>query len=126
MYEWNSGISTGYVYPGTLLQLGSSTTAATRIDYKINTALGTAPESGLFATGNGVYGGSSGSGAASMSFSGSVSAGGTGTVNEAGFFGQFTMISGTITTFMLFHDVLSSGVAYVAGNILPLSYSIQL
>jgi hypothetical protein len=105
---------------GTYLQLGSGTTAATRADYKITTALGTAPESGQFATSNGIYGGGA------MSFSGSVSAGGAGTVNETGFFGSWISTNGTTYVIMLFHDILSSGVAYVAGNILPLSYSIQM
>ena len=106
--------------PGTLLQLGSGTTAAARADYKIQTALGTAPENTQFATSNGIYGGGS------ISFSASVSAGGSGTVTESGFFGNWDVYTYGMFIFMLFHDILASGVPYVAGNILPVSYSVQI
>ena len=105
---------------GTQFQLGSSTTAPTRADYKINTALGTAPESGLFSTGIGSYA------SGYVSIGGAISAGGSGTVNETGVFGYwFSATNSTPYSFMLFHDVLSSGVSYVAGNTLYVSYSIS-
>lgn len=107
---------------GTQIQLGSGTTAAARTNYAIQTAFGTAPENARFATGAGSYGGGA------DSFSGAISAGGAGTVNEMGFFAVWatTTAAAGIKTVMLFHDILSSGVAFVAGNTLNASYSITL
>ena len=58
-------------------------------------------------------------------FSEAISAGGSGTVNETGFFGYwwFQDNSGTLHTYMLFHDILGAGVAFVAGNTINLSYA---
>ena len=105
---------------GTEMQFGSSTTAAQRTDYKIGTALGTAPESGLFSTGLGSYAGGS------VSFSGAISAGGSGTINEMGFFMALCNTSTAQQIIMMFHDILGSGVGYSAGNTLNGSYSISL
>lgn len=106
---------------GTQIQLGSGSTAAVLADYNIETAFGTAPESGRFSTGAG------GAGGGAISFSGAISAGGADTVNEMGWFGCWIYLNGNTSTlgyFLLCHDILSSGVAFVAGDTLNASYSI--
>ncbi len=107
---------------GTVLQVGSGSTAAARANYAIQTAFGTAPENTQFGCSVGSYGGGA------ISFSGAVTAGGSGTVNETGFFAVFNYGNSTpsYATFMLFHDILGSGVSFVAGNSLIVSYSITL
>lgn len=111
--------TTAGVNIGSYIQLGSGSTAAARADYAIETALGTAPESGLFGTNAGSYA------AGAISFSGAVSAGGAGTVNEMGWFCKW-YYGADMGTFMLFHDILGAGVAYVAGQTLNASYAITL
>lgn len=118
--NWTSGY--GFeVTAGTRLQVGSSNAAAARNQYSIQTPFEAAPENGRFGSSTGVYGGGA------VSFSGAVSAGGSGTVNETGFFGYWPYnLTSTCDEFMLFRDVLSSGVSFVAGNTLNVSYSINL
>lgn len=113
--SYSTGIATG-----TKMQVGSGTTPATRADYNIETAFGTAPESGLFNTGSGSYG------AGTITFSGSVSAGGSGTVNEVGFFATWLNSVATAKTIMLFHDILTSGVPFTPGQSITAEYSISL
>ena len=105
---------------GTQLQVGSGTTAAARTNYAIETPFGNAPENTRFSTGAGSYA------SAAISFSGAISAGGAGTVNEMGFFGYWPPVSEVPKTIMLFHDILSSGVPFVAAETLNASYSILL
>jgi len=106
---------------GTVLQLGQGTSPAARDNHVIESALGSAPENAIFGTSNGGYA----IGTGSLSFSGAISAGGSGTVNEMGFHGRFGL-SGVAYSFMFFHDILASGVAFVAGNTLNASYAIIL
>jgi len=105
---------------GTRLQLGSSSTTPARTDIAIGTALPTAPESGVFGSGAGSYA------SGVVSWSASVTAGGAGTVRESGFFGYFGDNVGTLRTIMLFHDLISPVVPYVAGNVLTCSYSMNV
>jgi hypothetical protein len=105
---------------GTMLQVGSGSTAAARSNYAIQTAFGTGPEASRFGTSNGGYG------SGSISFSGAISAGGSGTVNELGCFGAFNNVSSQTKYVMLFHDILSSGVSFTPGTTLNASYSIQM
>lgn len=107
---------------GTWLQVGTGTTPAARGDYIIETAFGTAPENARFGSSPGGYGAGSGS----LSFSGAVSAGGSGTVNEQGFFMQGFNTSQQNKIVMWFHDILGSGVAFVAGNTINASYGVTL
>lgn len=105
---------------GTYLRVGGGATAPARDDYAIETPFGTSPESGYFGTGSGSYA------AAAISFSGAITAGGAGTVREAGFFGQWRRYSpGANLTFMLFHDAISA-VAFVLGNTITVAYTINL
>ncbi len=105
---------------GMQMQVGSGVTPAARANTKIETAFGTAPESGRFGASNAGYGGGT------MSISGSTGAGGAGTVNETGLFAVWNYGYGLSDTFMLFHDILGVGVAFVAGNTLLVSYSIVM
>lgn len=105
---------------GTMMQVGSSTTAPARTDYTIGTAFATAPESAAFNTTTGSWGGGS------ASFSGAISAGGNGTVNETGVQLRFCDTAGALQTCMLMHDKLASGVAFTAGQTITVSYSIAM
>lgn len=105
---------------GTRMQLGSGTSTPARTDYAIQTPLATAPENTFFNTGAGSYA------AGVVSFSGSVTAGGSGTVNEAIFTGRWTYTGTTLADFALFHDKLAAGVSFTAGKTLTASYSINL
>jgi hypothetical protein len=109
---------------GSAFQLGNGTNAAARANYQIQTALGTAPENTRFSAAYGQYA----IGTGTIAFSGALAAGGSGTVNEMGWFQRFVFQSGTpyFYEFMLFHDILGAGVGFVAGNILNASYAITL
>lgn len=101
-YAFNYGTGNG-----TQFQLGSSTTASTRAMYAIQSAFSSSPEKNPFPTGPGCYAPGSGT----VSFSGAISAGGSGTVNEVAWIAQWYQ-----GTAMLARDVLGVGVAFVAGN----------
>lgn len=104
---------------GTQIQLGDDNTAATRSDYKVGSALASAPESSPFDTGTGSY--SSGS----ITLSGSVTMGGAETVWEGILIGQWRY-SDTPTDFALFHDVLASSVSFALGDGCTAQYVITL
>lgn len=116
-YTFNNALTVSCAL-GTQLQVGSGLTAPARDDYSIETPFATAPENGRFGSSSGSYA------VGAISFSGSITAGGSGTVNETGFFGLW-MDSG-VQTVMLFHDLLATGVPFVAGQIILVSYSINL
>lgn len=105
---------------GTQLQVGSGTTPAARTDYAITTPFTVVPESDRFATGPGSYA------AGAISLSGAITAGGSGTANETGFFAVWNDTTPAARTIMLFHDILAAGVAFTAGKIINVSYSISL
>jgi hypothetical protein len=107
-------------YTGTYLQVGKGQTAAQRSNTNIQTAMGTAPESTVFGTGNGSYA------AGNISFSSAITAGGADTIYETGFFGYWYDTVATLRTIMLFHDLLQSGVAFTAGKSLVTSYAIAI
>jgi len=107
--------------PGVVLAVGSGSSAAARDDYCIETPFGSSPEDSYFNCGNGSYA------AGYISTVGSVSAGGSGTVNEVGLFLKAVNWTAMILkTFMLFHDILGSGIPFSAGNIINVSYSIAI
>jgi len=105
---------------GSRFQLGSGSTTPARGNYIIETALPTAPESGVFGSGPGSYA------SGVVSCSSSVTAGGAGTVREAGWFGYWMDVTVAARTIMLFHDLISPVVPYVAGNVLTCAYSVNL
>jgi len=100
---------------GSQIQLGSSSTAPTRADHVVNTPLATAPENALFGTGPGSYG------AGTITCSGSVTSGGTGTINEAGFHFSWWN-STTIVSYMVCHD-LTTSTPFVASKSITCQYS---
>jgi len=104
---------------GTQVQVGSGQTPAQRGDTNIQTPFATAPENTRFATGPGSYTGGV------ITFSGSITAGGNGTIYEVGFFAAWSAAT-VLKYFMLFHDLLATGVSFVATNIIIVSYSVQL
>lgn len=106
---------------GTLMQVGSGVTAATRADYAIETALGTAPEDDIFDTGSGSYA------AGSIGVSGAISAGGAGTINETLMvFKLHESVGSNVADVALFHDILASGEAFVLGETITVTYTINL
>lgn len=116
---WNAYNNTSGKYNGFGFQFGSGTTAAARGDYKIQTPLGSAPESSKFPCNFGIY-----STGGTIVTVGDIVAGGFGTINEVGFIGaQWTASS---YDFLLSHDILSSGVGYSQGNPLVCSLSISI
>lgn len=110
---------TGYAL-GTVVQVGAGSTAPARDDYTIETPFGTSPEDSPFDTGTGSYVGGV------ISFSGAITAGGSGTVSEIGFFGKWWTVAGGVKNIMLFHDLITPTVAFTAGQTITVSYSISL
>jgi len=106
---------------GGQLRVGSGTTPPDRGDDSITTPFTTAPESGYFDAGSGSYA------AGTVSISGAITAGGSGTVNEVGLFLFLCFPTGpTQYKFMMFHDLISPGVSFTPGKIITASYSITL
>jgi hypothetical protein len=122
-YYWDQGWWNCYFnynqVGGMQFLFGSGSTVATRADYKIQTFLGNAPESGRFDCGFGSY---AGGGVSSAS---SICAGGSGNVREVGLIGVFNAQSGPYY-FLLTHDIFNANVSYIAGNILLASLLIQI
>ena len=107
---------------GTNLQLGESDNAPGRGDYAITDAFATSPESGRFGTGPGSY--TDGTGV--ISFNGAITAGGSGTIKEAGFFVYWQDYDKASLEALMFHDLISPTVAFVASDILTCAYTITL
>lgn len=105
---------------GSRVQVGSGSTAATRADYDVETAFGTAPESSPFVTGAGSYA------AGAIGVSGSISAGGAGTIAETCLFGYIGDDTATVFDFLYFHDILGSTEAFVAAQTITVAYTINL
>jgi len=106
---------------GTSIQVGSGSTAAARTDYKIETALGTAPEDDLFDTGSGSYA------AGATSVAGAITAGGSGTINEVVLAGHwYDETADNFDDFCLFHDILVSGEAFTPAQTITVAYTLNL
>ena len=117
-YQSSASTTFNQSVEGTQIQFGSGVTAAAKTNYAIQTALGTAPESGRFGSGNASYANGT------ISFGNVITAGGSGTINEIGLFGYWYWAAAY--TFMLTHDILGAGVAYVAGNPLVGTFAISI
>jgi hypothetical protein len=116
-----SAYSNGFNYSnpaGFQIQFGSGTTAAARTNYAIQSAFTTAPEKNPFGCGNATYANGN------ISFGNLVTAGGSGTINEIGLFGYFYWPYSNQYLFMLTHDILGAGVAFVGGNPLVGTFAI--
>jgi len=108
---------------GVNLAVGSGITAPLRTDFKIETAFATAPESSNFNLGsNPVYN----SGLGNFKPVGTISAGGSGTINESVLFAVWIRNLGGVKTFALFRDIISPAQSFIAGQTIALEYTIQL
>jgi len=105
---------------GTGIKVGAGNTPAARDDFDIETAFIVAPEDDIFDTGTGSYAGGA------VSVGGVITAGGAGTINETGLYGVWLITAATEHNFMLFHDILVSGEAFVLGNTITVAYTINL
>ena len=104
---------------GTRFQVGAGLTPAARADSNVETAFGTAPEDAVFDSGSGSYA------VGSIAVAGAIIAGGAGTINETCLFGAWTYEL-TAADFLLFHDILAAGEAFVIGNTITVAYTINL
>jgi len=118
---WNR---TGFIgSQGMQVRVGSGSTAPLRNDFKIETALITAPESGnINATTNPVWN----SGLGNFKYLGSVTAGGSGTINESILLGNWLDNTGNIRSQALFRDIISPASSFIVGQSIALEYTIQL
>jgi len=109
---------------GFLVQVGSGTTAPARTDTNIETAFGTSPESINFtSTTDAVYNLTN----SNFKFLGSITAGGSGTINESimlSFWEQ--VVGGSPDSFVMFRDIISPGQSFVPGQSIALEYTVQL
>jgi len=103
-------------------QVGSGSTTPTRQDFFIETPFGTAPESLSFAISDGVFN----SGLGNFKNSGSINAGGAGTINESINFSQWKNSGGSDKFQTMFRDIISPSAPFVAGQTIALEYTIQL
>lgn len=97
---------------GTLFRLGSGITPPVRADFKIETLLGSAPESSYQNTGSGGYDSILGRITVARVYPNAV---GTGTINEIGTFARVAQKTSSFIT-MLTHDLISPGVDYTPGQ----------
>ena len=107
---------------GVRLQVGSSGTTPTRQDFNIGTPFGTSPEDTPFNTN--VAGYNSGNG--QITFGNNITAGGAGTVAEA--IAQLFIIdtSAVAKVVMIFRDLISPSLAFIAGQTIAVDWVIQI
>ena len=117
--SFNNGLGIS-INCGSYVRMGSSTANPTRADYNVGAALGSSPENGWLPTNSGSYVNNL------VSLAGAITAGGSGTVNETGLFLTCIDDNSQAVNWMIFHDLLGSGVSFVAGNALTASYSISI
>ncbi len=115
---FNSGLGNS----GSALKVGSGTTAPTRSDFEIETDFVASPENLDFALGSSpTYF----SGPGNFQSAGSIIAGGSGTVNESVHELIFNA-QAVQRTFTIFRDIITPAQAFLAGQTIALSYTIQL
>jgi len=107
---------------GSNLQVGSGSTTPAGSDFNIETAFGSAPENAFFFSGTPVFN----PGTGQFQNTGSIVAGGAGTVNECGMFMNWRTSNQGIQDFMIFHDLISPGQAFIATQQIALTYTMQL
>ena len=109
---------------GILVRVGSGNATPARSDFSIQTPFATAPESAAFlATSDPVYN----SGLGNFKYIASISAGGSGTVNETVLTADWRSdTSGGDFQFALFRDIVSPAFPFTAGQSIPVEYTIQL
>jgi len=108
---------------GTLLQVGAGTTSPARSNFIIETVFGTSPESSPFGISpTPTYNSSLGN----ITRTGSIVAGGNGTINESVMQVQWINSAGIQKIFLLFRDSISPGVPFVVAQTIALEYKVQL
>lgn len=116
----NLNVGTG----GTRIQVGSGVTAPNKDDYNIETAFPSAPESLRTGTTDGVYSVGLSQATCSATISPTTDAG---TINEAGFFGNWKSITGSLQrNILLTHDVISPAVSFLVGQSINIDYTFQI
>jgi len=119
--------STGTFNEGTPIgmevQIGSGTTPPVRTDVFLETPFITTPEAGAFAAvSNPVWN----SGQGTFKYAATISAGDSGTINEAIMRAAWGDIVPQVKIFTLFHDAISPGVVFVSGQSITVEYTIQM
>ncbi len=104
------------------LQVGSGTTPPTRADIDIETPLSTAPEMMEFESTVPVYNLTNGD----FKNTGVVTAGGSGTVNEAIMQALWIFNTGVTDLFTVYRDLISPGQVFTIGQTIALEYTTQL
>ncbi len=104
-----------------LLQVGSGTTPPARSDFNIETPFGTFPESTNFESALPIYNPA----LANFKNLGSITAGGSGTVNESKLRAFWINSAGQARDITLFRDIISPGQAFVASETIALEYTTQ-
>jgi len=108
---------------GISLIVGSGTTPPVRTDFSLETAFGTAPESGSFVpTTNPIWN----SGLGNFKQNGAIIAGGAGTINESALATNWRDSAGVIRGFILFRDIISPAQSFISGQSIALEYTVQL
>ncbi len=105
---------------GTLIQIGSGNTPATRQDFNIETPFSSAPENVRRATGNGGWNSPLGQVSAPMSPFGT---GGSGTINETCFFWQLIIRTNVDIIFMMSRDNITPAVSFINGETINVDYT---
>jgi len=107
---------------GAFVQIGSGITGPTRTDFALETAFGTAPESGnIVATTNPVFS------SPNFKYLGSISAGGSGTINESVMtLGLRRSGGGARVDTLCFRDIISPAVGFSIGQSVALEYTVQI
>jgi len=107
---------------GGLIQIGSGTTTPARSDFTVSTPFITAPESGLVANTVGILDVPNGT----VKVQAFLLAGGSGTINEAGQFGQWANSANIDKFFMIAHDLISPAVPFIINQTITIEYTWQL
>jgi len=105
-----------------LLFVGSGTNVPARTDFFVQTSFATAPESGGLECSVPVYN------LANSNFKNlaTITAGGSGTINESVFSSFWRDTANVSRQFSLFRDIISPGQAFVVGQTISLEYTVQL
>ncbi len=115
--------NSGPISLGNQLQVGSGTTVAVRVNFNIETAFGTSPESVPFNLGSSPIWNST---LGKFQSAGTISAGGSGTINETILLGQYRDSAGTAQLFALFRDIISPAVDFVVAQTITAEYTVQM
>ena len=106
----------------TLVQVGSGSTPPARTDFFVETIFGTAPEASAIATAIPVFN----SGLGNFKVTGSINAGGAGTINESILRPNWQDSGSVFRSFTLFRDIISPAQSFIAGQTIALEYTVQL